>query len=50
MYVTDDFYNPIVQVKEGLTSSKGLTSMFRSNLARYDFVKSNINDPGKYSP
>jgi hypothetical protein len=27
-----------------------LTSMFKSNLSRYDFIQSNINDPGKYSP
>lgn len=24
--------------------------MFKSNIARYDFIKTNINDPGRYSP
>lgn len=32
------------------THSKILTSMFKSNLSRFDFVNKNINDPAKYSP
>lgn len=47
---TDTFVNEIIQLKEEHKFSKGLTSMFKSNIARYDFIQSNLNDPGKYSP
>ncbi len=50
MFFGNDAINSISEFKEDYSSTKALTSMFKSNLARYDFVKANINDPGRYSP
>lgn len=50
MFGGDEVVNSISEFKESLSSTKALTSMFKSNLARYDFVKANVNDPGRYSP
>lgn len=48
--VADQVYNVLVESKERFSSTKALTSMFKSNIARYDFVKADVNDPGRYSP
>ncbi len=51
MFISDEVYNTITQPsRDRFSSTKALTSMFKSNLARYDFIKPNINDPGRYSP
>lgn len=50
MFAGEEVFCSIPESKDGFSSTKALTSMFKSNLARYDFVKPNLNDPGRYSP
>jgi hypothetical protein len=50
MFAGEEVFSSIPESKDGFSSTKALTSMFKSNLARYDFVKPNLNDPGRYSP